>query len=388
MPARPGPGTYSRPITPSDWWMLSNPGELAMEIQLCVEGHGGIDPAALAGAVATASQACPGARLVRRGRRFVDSGQAPPVRVADAADFDRTRLDSPLLRTPLARNGRASCEVVLVQGTPTTVVFRAHHAMMDGHGAMFWQQQVFRALRGEPVAGAHSRLTEVMEEVAATLGVDLPPAPPPPGLDGLEWRYPLGSVPSGPRGSMWRRRVIDGTHPGVVAKIARQATAFGSRRALVDVPVDLRQFLPGLQTTVMASGKVRILVQEDDGWDDVQASLLTALREHQYLAHRGNPAVLGVPMPRLRKLRLRIDDEVQEERGRHQGEAGVRGGRREHLPPGCRRPGRAVRGRVRGDRVLQPRLGEHRAHDRRVRGGRADRGHAGLAGWPWRGRTR
>jgi amino acid adenylation domain-containing protein len=154
-----------------------------------------------------------------------------------------------------------------------------------------------------------------MEAVAAELGVDLPPAPPAPELDDLEWSYPLGPVPNGPRGSLWRRRVIDGTHPGVVARIARQVTAFGSRRALVDVPVDLRKFLPGLRTTAMASGKVRILVREDDGWDDVQASLLTALREHQYLAHRGNPALLGVPMRRLRELRLLMDDEIRKNEG-------------------------------------------------------------------------
>src|SRR5260370_41131854 len=92
--------TYSRPISPVDWWMLAQPRGLGMEIQLCVEGDGAIDPSALAAAVAAASQACPGARLIRRGRQWVDSGRAPTVRVADAADFDRRRLDSPLLPAP------------------------------------------------------------------------------------------------------------------------------------------------------------------------------------------------------------------------------------------------------------------------------------------------
>jgi amino acid adenylation domain-containing protein len=292
--------------------MLSSPRELAMEVQLCVEGDGAIDPAALTAAVNTASQACPGARLVRRGRLFVDSGQPPAVSVREAADFDRTRLDSPLLRTPLARNRRGSCEVVLVRGTPTTVIFRAQHAVMDGHGAMFWQRQVFRALRGEPVEGADSRLTEVLEEVAAKLGVDLPPVSTPPGLDGLEWRSPLGPVPSGPLGSMWRRRVIDGTHPAAVARIARIVAAFGEVYGLVDVPVDLRQFLPGLRTTAMVSGKVRLLVRPGDDWNDVQASLLTALREHQYLANRGDEGPMQLTMPRLRALRRQLDAKIRE----------------------------------------------------------------------------
>ena len=43
MASRPDPQVYHRPITPSDWWMLSSPRELAMEVQLCVEGDGAIN---------------------------------------------------------------------------------------------------------------------------------------------------------------------------------------------------------------------------------------------------------------------------------------------------------------------------------------------------------
>src|SRR5258708_3251933 len=135
------PQACSMRLVPADWIRLALPRRWLVDVQLCVEGDGAIDPSALSAAVAAAARACPGARLVRRGRLWVDGGRAPAVRVADAADFDRTRLNSPLLRTPLARRETPWCEVLLVRGSPTTIIFRAHHGVMDGRGAMLWLQQ-------------------------------------------------------------------------------------------------------------------------------------------------------------------------------------------------------------------------------------------------------
>jgi amino acid adenylation domain-containing protein len=306
--SNPTPETYSRLITPDDWSRFSTPRGLVLEIQLCVEGDGVIDPRALSAAVAVASQACPGARLVHRGRWWVDSGTAPVVKVAEAADFDRMRLESPLLRHQMTCY-RSSCEVVLVQGAPTTVIFRAHAGVMDAQGAMLWQRQVFRALRGEAVEDVTSRLNrdEAMAEIAARLGIDLPPAVG--SQPGPEWRPLVGPLPSGRRRSLWHRRTIDGIHAGVTAKIARLITAYGDGRkdGLVVIPMDLRQYLPGLRSTAGLSGIVDILVREDDDWSDVNACLLTALSEHQFLSHRGDPALLNMPAPLMRENTRWID---------------------------------------------------------------------------------
>lgn len=309
MSARTAPETYSRPITPIDWMRLSTPKGLLVELQLCVEGDGVIDPAALSAAVTAASQACPGARLVRRGHRWVDSGTAPVVKVAEAADFDRIRLDSPLLRHQLSCY-RSSCEVVLVRGAPTTVIFRAHGGVMDAQGVLLWQRQVFRALRGEALEGTTSTLTreEAMAQVAARLGIDLPPASE--SEPGPEWRYVLGRLPSGPRRSLWHRRTIDGIHSGVTAKITRLVATYGDGKkdGMVMVPVDLRQYLPGLRSTAALSGSVDVIVREDDDWSDVNASLLTVLNEHQFLAFRGDPGTLSMPTPFLRELTRWLDN--------------------------------------------------------------------------------
>ena len=297
------PETYSRPITADEWWRFGSPAELVTAVQLCIEGDGAIDPAALSAATATAAQACPGTRLARCGQQWVDSGRAPEVQVAEAADFDRTRLDSPLVRVPLGRQGTATCQVILVQGSPTTVIFRAHPGVMDGRGVMLWQRQVFRALRGEAVEAADSRLTheDVMAEIATSLGTDMPPKSEP---SGPPWRSLLGQVPSGRRRTLWRRRTIDGVHLGVSAKIARLVTAYGEEggEGLIGMPVDMRQFLPGLRTTAGVTGHVKIHVREDDEWTDVDAKLLTALSELEFLANRGDTVARSMPLSLIREL--------------------------------------------------------------------------------------
>ncbi|MFE0027727.1 hypothetical protein, partial [Amycolatopsis sp. NPDC059021] len=78
---RPGAGGFRRAISPVEWWFLGHPGELTVTTQIVVEGTGTITAEGLREAVATASAACPGARLVREDRTWVDSGVPPARRV-------------------------------------------------------------------------------------------------------------------------------------------------------------------------------------------------------------------------------------------------------------------------------------------------------------------
>jgi len=286
---------YTRRISAAEWVMLANPRQLIVDIQVCLEGEGDIDPAALAQAVSTAAAACPGSRLVRRGRLWVDSGRPPRVRVVSAGQVDLARPQgSALLRRQVLRHGRPCCEVLLVRGSPAIVIFRAEHAAMDGTGMLLFQQQVFRALRGEAVQSVTSRLNldEVQQEIATRLGVDLPPATYPQ----LEWRSLLGPLPRKPYGGGWRRRVIDGTHPAVTAKIVRLISGYEHGHGLVSVAVDLRPFLPGLVTTAVAATVLVFQIGADQDWRDVHADLLTAISEHRFLAYRGDPKALKVPL--------------------------------------------------------------------------------------------
>jgi amino acid adenylation domain-containing protein len=277
-----------------------------VEIQLCVEGDGTIDAADLFAALTEVGHRCPGTRLVRRGRRWVDSGVPPVVRIAEPDALGRPRLDSALLNSRLALRDSPTCEVVLLPGTPTAVVFRAHHGVMDAKGVMFWLTQVFRALRGEPVVAATSRLTanDVLAEIASAQGRELPPMA---GPQAVRWQPLLGPLPGPPYRVLRRRRTIDGYHPGAAAKVAREVTAYGDGTGIVLVPVDLRPFRPSLRTTGQASGSVKILVGKNEDWINVQASLLRSLSEHQFLANRADSALLKLPLPWLRSVYQWLD---------------------------------------------------------------------------------
>jgi hypothetical protein len=270
-----------------------------VELQFCVEGHGAIDPSALSAALAEVGQRCPGTRLVRRGRRWVDSGVPPAVTVVEPDALGRPRLDSPRLRSRLAVRDGPTCEVMLLRGTPTALVFRAHHGVMDGHGTMLWLTQVFRALRGEAVATTTSTLTvdDMLAEIAAARGCDLPPVA---KAQPVKWQPLFGPLPGPPYRTLQRRRTVDGYHPAVAAKVVRAVTAYGDGTGIVLVPVDLRQFLPAMRTNGEACGSVRVDVGRDDDWSDVQANLQAALGDHQFLANRGSPVLLKLPLPWLR----------------------------------------------------------------------------------------
>jgi amino acid adenylation domain-containing protein len=307
MPARSAVRPYSRRISPDEWIFLAVPEGLGVEIQFLVEGDGTVDPADLAAALAAVGEHNPGTRLTRHGRRWVDSGVPPAVRVAEPGPAGRPRLDSPMLSRRLSGRGKPTCEVVLLRGTPTVLVFRAHHAVMDGRGVMFWLTQVFRALRGEPVAGSASPLTTegIMAEIATAQGIELPP--PVETQKKVAWESVLGPLPGTPHSVIRRNRVIDGYHPAVAAKVAREIAAYGSGAGLVLIPVDLRPYLPGFQTTGQSSGSVRLPVRLHDDWTDVQARLLTAMSEHEYLTSQGNPHLLRWPLPVLKELYQWLD---------------------------------------------------------------------------------
>ena len=77
----------------------------------------------------------------------------------------------------------------------------------------------------------------------------------------------------------------------------------------MSIPVDLRQYYPGLVTTGVASNGSRsgIAAGKDDDWSDVHARLLAALIAGEYLTSWGDPRVLKLPLP-LARLLFRLFD--------------------------------------------------------------------------------
>jgi amino acid adenylation domain-containing protein len=254
-------------------------------VQVFVEGHGVVDPRALEAAVAAASDACPGARLVWRGRAWADSGRPPPVRRVEAPQFDGHRFaDAPWLRDRLDPVAGPTCEVLLVEGARTTLVFRAFHGVMDGQGVLMWARDVFRALRGEAPLGAPSTQTDV--GLVRALGrTGRRPGP------SFRHASPLGTPPGADHGFFWLRRTLPGRHPALVARLAALLARDGDRRFMV--PVDLRRHAPDERSTANLSLPLFLDVRRGEPWEALHERLVTALAGRRELAVDGSEGSLS-----------------------------------------------------------------------------------------------
>ncbi|MGW4377977.1 non-ribosomal peptide synthetase [Streptomyces albidoflavus] len=309
------PTLYTRPVSPMEAWFLVYPDSVPGVMHLFVRGTGVITRPQLADAVARVAVSCPGTRLTRAGMTWQDSGVAPVVRELPPGGLDPA-ADAPDLHRPLMGDGGPTCEVLLAPhgGTPspgaapagTHVVFRAFHGALDGKGLLFWAEEVFRALRGEPLLGAPDAVSEaqLLERLDAR-GVTSSP-----GIEAdLSWPSALGTrTGGGDRGFFWRRRTVDGSHPGAVAKVALAvARARGVATGRFMVPVDLRRHAPELRSTGNLTHNPLFEVDADAGWEDAHQRMLTLLAERHDLAARADSVMTRVPLDVLRRQIAELD---------------------------------------------------------------------------------
>ena len=279
------PARYVRRLSPLERYNLVINEVHRYHVDAVVEGQGDIDLQALQTAVAIAAAANPGIRVRLRGVlgfcRWVDSGEPPSVRVCDDCAWDgmseahteflADRLD-PLRGGPVADIIMAYC-----RDGKLRLVFRAVHAALDGRGMQHWMLEVFRALRGEPLLGSRSVLTDL--DVQASQPVPppeeaappacLPVVPPVEGEDVL--RY------------IWRRieipRNVSHMLPKALIFMAGWARRQGEGDVGFTVPVDYR----GLRTQEMGignmTGYVRVYISKDDTPRSLMQQLNQRLRE-------------------------------------------------------------------------------------------------------------
>ena len=218
--------------------------------QMVIEGEGELDLTRLRSAVQIASLANPGSRLVLRGClggcHWVDSGKTPPVKEMDGNSWDGLSPDgAPILKESLYPAKGPTCEVLLMHGNPKRVVFRSHHAVMDGRGTMVWAEDVFRILKGEDAIGSNSTLTEF--EIAKN------------ARKGERETFPrdslsiTGEAKGFTPGVVWLRRRVQGQFPNLLSQVAillaREARRHGDGNVLFSIPIDLRSRFPKLRAT-------------------------------------------------------------------------------------------------------------------------------------------
>ncbi|GAB1818688.1 amino acid adenylation domain-containing protein [Herbidospora sp. RD11066] len=295
---------YERQMTPIEWLYL---GMGPNVIQHVFEGDGDLGVEALTHAVTVAAEACPGMRLRQKGRRWIDSGVAPEVRVLDLAP-DRDLLSEPALQTTLY-DGGPTCEVLLVPrraGRPVTLVFRAFHGVTDARGLLLWVADVFRVLRGVDPVGATSDWNS--DDLLKHLHPGgLPPIPP--AEKDLGHATSMAPVPPGQHGLIWRRRSIDGICAAPTARViaAVAATADPPVPGRFLISVDLRRHHPELRSTAWLSQILPLTVEPDGDWEGVHQDLLTGLAERRELLSRTSPAMRRLPGKIVREIFTRYE---------------------------------------------------------------------------------
>ncbi|HNY66248.1 MAG TPA: hypothetical protein PKM41_12505 [Deltaproteobacteria bacterium] len=282
--------------------------------QFFFEGTGVLDRKRWEKAVEIASAANPGSRLVLKGKwafsRWVDSGITPRVVEIDASNWDGLGpVGAPaLLNESLPPREGPTCEVVLMHGDPLRVMFRTHHAVMDGRGTLHWAEDVFRALRGINPIGSDSRLTEL--EMARTFQ-NKGRTPPPP-----EFIAPTGMPQGSEPGVTWQRMRIPGRYKNLIGQVAvllaQTAWLHGQGKIRFGIPVDMRSRQPYVRSTGNLTNMIYLEIKPGDSARDISKEVARQLEARMDgMLYWGDRIIPFVPYGILRNT---IQNEIRVKR--------------------------------------------------------------------------
>ncbi|MEV0292198.1 peptide synthetase [Nocardia sp. NPDC050710] len=283
---------FRRPISPTER-MYFPMRELAPPflMQVAISGVGTIEPDELRRAIDVAAGVTPGARLIRRGRVWVDGRIAPAVRVVDGHTIRYPDLEAdPVLTSPIGPTPEATAEVLLLTAEPTTLVLRVFHGVMDGMGVSLWMTNLFRALRGEEPIAQPDAVADV--ELVRRVG-----APGRPALMVPKYRAAVGygrQMPGAHR-HLLRQRTIHATGASAVAKVAAILAAQTPGTSRIMMPVDLRRHTPELRSTANLALPLFLDVEPGQDWTQVKEQIKTGLRERRELNQMAAAKLTSIP---------------------------------------------------------------------------------------------
>ncbi|HNY66247.1 MAG TPA: hypothetical protein PKM41_12500 [Deltaproteobacteria bacterium] len=298
LPKFPG-GRYSRPLSFNERLFLALD-EICPPVcnQLFFDGTGILDPDRWTRAVELASSVNPGSRLVLKGHlgfsRWVDTGITPRVREVDGSRWNGTGAEgAPFLQDRLTCREGPTCEVVLVHGPTPRVVFRTHHGVMDGRGTLLWAEDVFRALRGDPVLGAFSTLTD--HELARSFQKrKLKPFP-------ANHIAPTGRASGQGQGVVWKRVQVRGGAKNILARCimlaAQEAWRVADGPVRFGIPVDLRPRLGNQRSTANLSFAIYVEVRPETTIGQIADDIASQISQgREGMIFRGDSLYRHVPI--------------------------------------------------------------------------------------------
>lgn len=294
-----------RRITPTEWLYLCMEPELppfAIQLRIALARLPTVD--ALTRALAACVDANPASRLQVRGRWWWDEGRIPGVvRIEEGVPFS---LDHPALHRRLPIDAPP---IELLWWPGAGLVLRCAHALMDAAGLLHFAQDLFRALRGEPLLGSRGDLDDwslIMSSPHRRPLAALRPA----------WPSPAGTPSStAPGGHVQALRRVRGRVDSPTARIAAALAREGACRLMI--PVDLRLADAGLRTTANLSNP--LILDFDAGWDSTACwrHVLGALGRHEQFGVARASAALPLLPARATGRVLGAASRWQARHGRH-----------------------------------------------------------------------
>jgi hypothetical protein len=236
---------FSRNVSPNEVLSIAFDRIFSFNNQFILEGNGVLDKVKWEAAVETASAANPGSRLILKcfpgSYKWVDSGITPRVREVDGSKWSGYGPEgAPFLEDQLSPVTGPTCEVVLVHGNPLRVIFRTNHGIMDARATLYWAEDIFHALRGEPVLGSDWTLNDV--EFSKTLEEKEKIKVPNNNL------APTGKAEGDDKGGVWLRKSIKGNYKNLQSQIswllAHEAWKHSDGTVVICVSIDLRRHMP------------------------------------------------------------------------------------------------------------------------------------------------
>jgi len=297
-----GTMTFKRKLSPTERFYISCDDFNAEETATCVanqmvlEGHGNIDISAWQQAVTQASAVLQGTRFKLAGKlgfsHWADAGQTTELEVIRGLSWDgMSDKLAPFLNRPLDVKTSTGCEVLLVLGEKSDkhhIIFRTHHAVMDGRGTKTFADEVLRALRQQPLQGDNSFVRDIdlaksvtsikSEKINDTVSA------------------PTG-VPAGQDfGSSWQRRTLPGSYKKILANagisIAKLANLYSDSTVRIQLPVDLRMHDTDIISTGNLTGGLLMQVSPETTTADWAKQIKLKLADNE---HARMPRFTGVP---------------------------------------------------------------------------------------------
>lgn len=307
----------SRPVSAGEYLFAAIQGSAgvpgtAVELVTVLETSGVLPEAVWRDALDQVVVANPGIRLHMVGRRRQarwHSDSPPPLRMVRDCTWDgRTEAGADFIyATPLMLGAGPTCELVVAEAPAPErrcfVILRILHAVTDGRGMSHLLEELFRALRGEPLVGINTGASSLdllrsMRNTATS--PKLPQAAP----------LTAPVLPAGTR-VLLRRITLQGPQPAILARVAVAVAAYAHRHsrhaAVLAVPVDLRRHAPQLTSSLLYSGMLGIALQRGDGVEAFTRKLRQLLDDKCDAVYK--PAfewLRRLPLPWVNYLFLRL----------------------------------------------------------------------------------